>query len=422
MSTSVPETDPVLNAEAAPENAESDKREETAEAQTEPKNEKKKKKKEKKPFKVALRERGFLKPGFLICLSLFVLSVLLYVACRFLPDLAEFWTRYPSQGIRFVLAKLTGWIPFSLMEFLIYSLPIIIIAFFIFSGRSLKKKDTTENFHKWLNPLICTLLVIASLFCTAFGPCYFRRSLSENLSLVDAKVSAEQLDRTARKVSAELETVLSEIRFQSDGASVQPYGYGELVEKINDAYETFANDPDHGFLSTFRSAPKRLFCSPVFTYTHISGVYTFVTGEANINTNYPDFIRPFTIAHEMAHQRGVAKEEEANFVAYLVCLSSDDPYVRYSACTLMLQYLGDALAKADKERYREVYGSVLPAQYSGEMKAYSLFFNAYRDSTASKVTQAVNNTYLNSQGEKAGTASYGLVVDLAVAYYESFPD
>ena len=420
MSTTVPENDQVFAAEPVPESTGPEVKEETLQEQTEPKSGKKKK--EKKPFKVALRERGFLKPGFLVCLSLFVFSVLLYVACRFLPDLAEFWTRYPSQGIRLVLAKMTGWIPFSLMEFLIYALPVVIIAFFIFSGRSLKKKDTTENFHKWLNPLICTLLVIASLFCTAFGPCYFRRSLSENLSLVDAKVSGEQLDRTARAVAAELEAVLPEVRFLSDGASVQPYGYDELVEKINDAYERFANDPDHAFLSTFRSNPKRLFCSPVFTYTHISGVYTFVTGEANINTNYPDFVRPFTIAHEMAHQRGVAKEEEANFVAYLVCLSSDDPYVRYSACTTMLQYLGDALYKADKDRYQEVYGSVLPVQYSGEMKAYSLFFNAYRDSTASKVTKAVNDTYLSSQGEKAGTASYGLVVDLAVAYYESLPD
>lgn len=401
--------------------------EETAipEESAEPKKERKekgKKPKEKKPFKVVLRERGFLKPGFLFCVGLFVFSVLLYVASRFLPDLAEFWARYPSHGIRLVLAKMTGWIPFSLMEFLIYALPFVIIAYFIFSGRSLKKADTTENFHKWLNPLICVLLVIGSLFCTAFGPCYFRHPLSQNLSLNDSAVSAEQLEKTARSVSAELETVLPDVRFASGGESVQPYGYDELVEKINDAYETFVQDETHAFIHTFRSSPKRLFCSPVFTYTHISGVYTFVTGEANINTNYPDFVRPFTIAHEMAHQRGIAKEEEANFVAYLVCSCSDDPYVRYSAYTTLLQYLGDALYGADKQRYQDVYGSVLPPQYSGEMKAYSLFFQPYRNSTASKVTQAVNNTYLNSQGEKAGTASYGLVVDLAVAYYERIPD
>ena len=134
MSTTVPENEQVFAAEPVPESTGPEVKEETLQEQTEPKSGKKKK--EKKPFKVALRERGFLKPGFLVCLSLFVFSVLLYVACRFLPDLAEFWTRYPSQGIRLVLAKMTGWIPFSLMEFLIYALPVVIIAFFIFSIQS----------------------------------------------------------------------------------------------------------------------------------------------------------------------------------------------------------------------------------------------------------------------------------------------
>jgi hypothetical protein len=31
----------------------------------------------------------------------------------------------------------------------------------------------------------------------------------------------------------------------------------------------------------------------------------------------------------------------------------------------------------------------------------------------------VNDTYLKSQNQKAGSKSYGLVVDLAVAYYKN---
>ena len=54
----------------------------------------------------------------------------------------------------------------------------------------------------------------------------------------------------------------------------------------------------------------------------------------------------------------------------------------------------------------------------GEMVAYSTFFDKYRESVASDVSDAVNNTYLKTQGQSAGTASYGMVVDLAVAYYK----
>ena len=43
-------------------------------------------------------------------------------------------------------------------------------------------------------------------------------------------------------------------------------------------------------------------------------------------------------------------------------------------------------------------------------------FAPYSHSTASAVTDTINDTYLKLQGESAGTKSYGLVVDLAVAY------
>ena len=45
-----------------------------------------------------------------------------------------------------------------------------------------------------------------------------------------------------------------------------------------------------------------------------------------------------------------------------------------------------------------------------------VFFEKYSESVASKVSDAVNDTFLKSQGQKEGTASYGRVVDLAVAY------
>jgi hypothetical protein len=150
-----------------------------------------------------------------------------------------------------------------------------------------------------------------------------------------------------------------------------------------------------------------------------------MTGEANINTNYPDFLMPFTVAHEMAHQRGIAREDEANFVAFLVCAYSDDQYIRYSGYVNMLNYINSALGKSDSGKGKELFQKYTHADIQKEFIAYSSFFDRYRESTASKVTGTVNNAYLQSQGQKQGTKSYGLVVDLAVAYYKSkikFPE
>jgi hypothetical protein len=157
--------------------------------------------------------------------------------------------------------------------------------------------------------------------------------------------------------------------------------------------------------------------SEPMSYTHITGVYTFFTGEANINVHFPDYTVPYTAAHELAHQRGIAKEDEANFIAFLVCMESDDPYIRYSACLNLYEYVVVALRKADKELYRESY-LALPTEVQNEEIAYSRFMEKYRDNIVADVSHKTNDIYLQSQGSPEGSKSYNLVVDLAVAYYK----
>ena len=84
----------------------------------------------------------------------------------------------------------------------------------------------------------------------------------------------------------------------------------------------------------------------------ISGIYSFFTGEANVNVEYPDYCLPFTAAHELSHQRGICRENEANFVAFLVCIGSEDDYIRYSGYLNVYEYLASALYRADKELYK----------------------------------------------------------------------
>ena len=184
----------------------------------------------------------------------------------------------------------------------------------------------------------------------------------------------------------------------------------ELVATYNEASE------EYPFLQKMTSRVKPVMLSEAMSYTHITGVYSFFTGEANINVAFPDYTIPFTAAHELAHQRGIAREDEANFVAFLICTRSDDAYIRYSGYLNMYEYVASALARADRKLYAKV-SAALCLEVNHEMTAYSLFFEKYRDSTASTVSEAVNNTYLTLQGTE-GTASYGMVVDLAVAYYK----
>ena len=106
-------------------------------------------------------------------------------------------------------------------------------------------------------------------------------------------------------------------------------------------------------------------------------------------------------------------------MAFLVCIGSDDPYIRYSGYLNVYEYVANALWRADKELYYKAVAH-LNEEVKHEMSAYNRFYDKYRETTVSQVSNTVNNTYLQSQGTP-GTRSYGMVVDLAVAYYRKAP-
>ena len=169
------------------------------------------------------------------------------------------------------------------------------------------------------------------------------------------------------------------------------------------------------FIAKLSSNLKYVMLSEPMSYTHITGVYTFFTGESNININFPDYTIPFTAAHELSHQRGIARENEANFCAFLICMESDDPYIRYSAYVNMYEYFSSPLYSASSELYYDLSAKI-DNRIKQEMRAFNEFFDKYEKNVAANVSSTINNTYLQIQGQEAGSKSYGLVVDLAVAY------
>lgn len=337
-------------------------------------------------------------------------SVIIMITYSLWEGFADFYNRYPAAFLRGVFAQISGILPCSIAEAFIIFSPILLVTIIVYAN-----KRFVESWRTVGRFLIITVSVASLFFSTFvlnFGAGYHTSSVDKLLGLDRRDVSAEELRETAEILVEEINKYTDSLAVRSTGSSVMPYGYGKLSEKLVEAYDKVCDE--HAFVSRFPSRVKPVMLSEPWTYTHISGVYTYFTGEANINVNFPDYTLPYTAAHEMAHQRGIAREDEANFVAFLVCAASDDEYIRYSGYLNLYEYVANALYSADKEAYSEVRAKLEPAARK-EMSAYSAFFDKYRENVAANVTGAVNNAYLTIQGTP-GTKSYGMVVDLAVAY------
>ena len=352
-----------------------------------------------------------------LCIGIYLLaavSALLYFLFTRYPRFADWFNLHVSRFGRRLLAWQTNALPFSTAELLLLLIPLFLVLLIVLAARHYTA--TRRDALIYVGMLISGVLVIAILFVWNFAPGYYGTTLDRKLGLDREKVSGEELYLTAELLSEELHELSEEITFLPSGHSLMPYSYREMNDRLNEAYARYCVKND--YLDHFRSNVKPIMLSEPMSYTHITGVYTFFTGEANINVNFPDYTVPFTAAHELAHQRGIAREDEANFVAFLVCMESNDPYIRYSACLNVYEYVLSALRSANRELYLKSYGD-LPAAVREEERAYSLFFERYRENVAANVSQQVNNNYLVSQGAPAGTKSYNMVVDLAVAYYKA---
>ena len=134
------------------------------------------------------------------------------------------------------------------------------------------------------------------------------------------------------------------------------------------------------------------------------------------NEYAPVFLLPSTAEHEIAHQRGVAAEQECNFVAIFACLESEYADYRYAGAALGYIYLGNALSGADREAWEKVYYS-LSETVRRDFSENNAYWDQFEDSAVQSASNSVYDSFLKSNGQELGRQSYGKCVDLLTHYY-----
>lgn len=355
----------------------------------------------------------YIPAAVLVIAAVAILCAAIHIISGLSTNFADFFNEKISSIFRAGLAHLTGWLPFSLAESLIMFLPVLLVLLIFLAVKY--AGNSWKSVIRYTSSLFGIVLVFYIFFVLGFATSYQGSTIEDKLGLDRRDVSAEELEETARYLLSKADEELDNVYFVYGGASVMPYSYDEMEKRLLDAYDKICDK--YPFVQRLRSNMKPIILSEPMTYTHISGVYSYFTGEANLNINFPDYTLPYTAAHEFSHQRGVAREDEANFMAFLVCMESDDPYIRYSGYISVYEYVASALYSADRDRYFDVYYS-MDTRVRYELISYSEFFDKYRKSIVSDVSGAINDTYLKLQGTE-GSRSYGRVVDLAVAYIKT---
>ena len=318
------------------------------------------------------------------------------------------------QPIRRAISRVTSLLPFSLAELILYGL--ILFAGILLITRVLQwilRKRRFAALVRSVLSLALTAAVVLNLFYLTWGFNYFRVPLSERMELNVGQKSADELEAYVRATAEEAGALRETLPEDENGVFAPKETTRELFDALPKAYRTLS-----GRFSVFHgdmTRAKFVLYSNGLSEQGISGVYIGLTAEPNVNVNQPPLLLYQAAAHEMAHQMGIASENEAEFTAYLACISSADPNVRYSGLIYALIVSGNALYRVDSSRYIDCANAYGDAIWR-DLEDYDAYWSVF-EGKAQQSADKRNDAYLKHNSQSSGIQSYGESVDLLLAFY-----
>ncbi len=344
----------------------------------------------------------------LIIILLFPITLILNFITKKYPEYIEkFYATKTDKIVREFLSRITGVLPFSVGDFLVLALVIILaVMLFILIIETIKGRFL----NSFLNVAVF-LSALYILFMLLWGLNYNRHPFAEIAGLKVENSSKQELYALCSQLIERANNLRNFVTEDSEGVMTIEGGYKSVFNRAYQGYDKASKlYPE---LGGSYGKPKPILLSEVLCYTGITGIYMPYTGEANVNIKIKDFMLPCTTAHEMAHQRGFAREDEANFIGYLTCSMHPDKDFQYSGVMLAVIYSMDALYSSDPEAY-EILSQKYSPGVKRDLRNDSDFWAKYRGKVE-KISNNVNDKFLKSNGQEDGVESYGRMVDLLIA-------
>ena len=332
-------------------------------------------------------------------ISLVSLAILIYLF-GFSPGLVQ---KYYSTGfypyISSALRFTSSIFPFAIGD-IIYALLIGFVLYKIV--RFYRQRKSLKRTDRILVPLqiLNFFLMLYIIFKIVWGLNYSRPSISEELGIGNEKYSVKELvvlgDYFIKKTN--------ELKVKQ--GKIPAYTIKELESKSAEAYSLMSRK--NKLFQYHNPCLKSVLNSWLISKIGIEGYYAPLSGEANMNMNLPDFVKPYVSCHEIGHQLGVAYEDEANLLGYITARNSVDLNYQYSANYEMLRYILFEIRMKSPDDYKLLYLKLLP-QVLADFKTEKEFWRKYNGDMFGYMDAAFDS-FLKLNNQKKGIDSYQDIV------------
>ena len=318
---------------------------------------------------------------------------------------------YPQ--ISNVLKYIFGWLPFSIGDIIYGAIIIWLLAKISRALKKIFRKEYSQAYLKTkIYSFVITLLLIYISFNLLWGFNYNRKGITYQLGIKKEKYSTQDLILIDSMLVAKVNESKSSLVRQNKKYLTTKETFDAVAKAysgISSKYPWLAYQPQSAKTSLWGLAGN---------YLGFMGYYNPFTGEAQLNTTVPKFVQPFIACHEVAHQLGYAKENEANFVGYLAASASTDTLFHYSVYLDLYMYAQHNLFMLDSVKAKYFSKQLIPSVKT-DLKELKTFAEAHQ-SPLEPVFKWIYGKYLEKNEQPSGLLSYDEVTGFLIAYYKKF--
>lgn len=359
-----------------------------------------------------------LKRMLFIPLGIVALAATAYVRAN--PDAAEWYAQTVYPALSSVVGFLPSLVGFSVAEWVAALFVLFCAGYLACCVRAVVvcRGERAVAAYRGTMGVVAICCVTYFLFTALCGLNYYRYTFTDYTGYDVEEPDADPLQRQEELVALttsladELGQTRALLGDDADLFAAEPGEFERYAQESVEAMRKLAEQYPVLERSLY-SPPKPVLASELMSYADIGGMFFPFTVESNINVDNPFFVVPWTMTHELAHQCGFMREDEANFIAYLACGQSDDVLMRYSGYLLAYDNAISALRKVDPDAARAI-ASALSAAVQRDLAQRAEHWAKY-EGPVQDVSNAANDTYLKANDQTDGMRSYGRMVDLLLA-------
>ncbi len=237
---------------------------------------------------------------------------------------------------------------------------------------------------------------------------YYRYPISGIPQYSEILEDSSKYEDIATYFQDDFNTIAKSFEYDEKGLLIRPYSIDKLNQIMLDEFKVF--DKDDYYTKKTTKAKEMPLLGLIYRELGITGVAFAPTGEANVNPYIPAGEYAFTLAHEIAHTKGIIREDDANLVASYICLNSEDEYLRYSGYVYTIYSLKYLVLCTNDDEVIKNYNNGFSNLVLNDSKARSNYWNEHNK--AEKIGNFFNDLYLKLNGTE-GTTSYIDKIDVS---------